>query len=84
MTPPNRTPDSADKRNALKLAAHATEKAAIAEAIEAEGAAPRRLHIGGEERRDGWEIVNVQAGDHVDHLGDVLEVARRFDDQMQV
>lgn len=43
-------------------------------------AAPRRLHIGGEERRDGWEIVNVQPGPHVDHLGDVQEVAQSFPD----
>lgn len=53
---------------------------APAETAEVEGLAPRRLHIGGEAPRDGWEIVNVQAGAHVDHLGDVLEVAKRFDD----
>lgn len=53
---------------------------AIAEPVKVNMLGPRRLHIGGETPRDGWEIVNVQAGPHVDHLGDVLEVAKRFDD----
>jgi len=53
---------------------------AIATPAEVNTPSPRRLHIGGEQVRDGWEIVNVQAGPHVDHLGDVLEVAKRFDD----
>ena len=28
----------------------------------------RRLHIGGETRRDGWEVLNAVAGPHVDHV----------------
>lgn len=59
--------------------------AAIAEDRSAEPESmPRRLHIGGETPRDGWEIVNVQPGPHADHLGDVQEVARTFADASQV
>ena len=57
MTPPNRTPDSADKRNALELAAHATEKAAIAEA---EKAAAIRFALGaGASLREVSEVTGI-------------------------
>lgn len=47
----------------------------------ASGAAgPVRLHIGGVEPKAGWRIVNIQPGPHVDHVGDLLEVARQFPD----
>jgi predicted SAM-dependent methyltransferase len=35
----------------------------------------RRLHIGGKERKDGWEIFDAVAGAHVDHLGDAGDLA---------
>lgn len=42
--------------------------------------APLRLHIGGVEPKDGWRIVNVQAGPHVDYLGDIQSVVHDFAD----
>ncbi len=36
----------------------------------------RRLHIGGRERREGWEILDVNPGDHVDHVGDAIDLSR--------
>lgn len=29
-----------------------------------------RLHIGGREKRDGWTVLDSEARDHVDHVGD--------------
>lgn len=40
------------------------------------GGAPRRLHIGGTVRRDGWEVLNISAGDAVDHVGDAQDLGR--------
>lgn len=39
----------------------------------------RKLHIGGTEARAGWEVLDVRAGAHVDHVGDALDLSR-FDD----
>ena len=36
----------------------------------------RRLHIGGKERKDGWEILNIVATEIVDHVGDARELSR--------
>jgi predicted SAM-dependent methyltransferase len=36
----------------------------------------RRLHIGGQIRKDGWEVLNVVAGPAVDHLGDARDLSR--------
>jgi predicted SAM-dependent methyltransferase len=36
----------------------------------------RKLHIGGAERRAGWEVLDVRAGPHVDHVGDALDLSR--------
>lgn len=41
--------------------------------------AMRRLHIGGTVRKDGWEVLNALPGDHVDHLGDAMDLSR-FED----
>ncbi|MDE2371896.1 MAG: methyltransferase domain-containing protein [Burkholderiales bacterium] len=40
----------------------------------------RRLHIGGKEPRPGWEILDVNPGPHVDHVGDAVDLARFADD----
>ena len=37
------------------------------------------LHIGGRERKDGWQVLNVQPGLHVDFLGDLRDL-RQFAD----
>lgn len=39
----------------------------------------RRLHIGGRHKRPGWEILNVNPGPDVDHLGDAIDLARFAD-----
>ena len=38
---------------------------------------PLRLHIGGEEPKAGWTILNVQEGPHVDALGDCRDLSAR-------
>lgn len=35
-----------------------------------------RLHIGGSERKAGWQVLDVVPGDHVDHTGDVRDLSR--------
>ncbi len=39
----------------------------------------RRLHIGGRERREGWEILDVYPGPHVDHVGNAIDLANFAD-----
>ena len=36
----------------------------------------RRLHIGGVERVDGWEVLNALPGPSVDHVGNAAELGR--------
>lgn len=38
-----------------------------------------KLNIGGTEQRDGWKIFNVNAGPHVDFVGDILDLSRFAD-----
>jgi predicted SAM-dependent methyltransferase len=33
------------------------------------------LHVGGQERKDGWKVLNVQPGPHVDYVGDLRNLA---------
>jgi len=39
----------------------------------------RRLHIGGHEAREGWEILDARPGPQVDHVGNALDLSR-FED----
>ena len=39
----------------------------------------RRLHIGGREKRPGWEILNILPGPAVDHVGDAIDLSRFAD-----
>lgn len=39
----------------------------------------RRLHIGGREKRAGWEILNVLPAPDVDHLGNAIDLGRFAD-----
>jgi len=39
------------------------------------GDEPLRLHIGGEEARDGWKILNVRAAPGVDYVGDCTDLS---------
>ena len=34
------------------------------------------LHIGGQERKDGWQVLNVLPGAHVDHVGDLRDLSQ--------
>jgi predicted SAM-dependent methyltransferase len=36
----------------------------------------RRLHIGGKERKEGWEILDALPGEHVDHVSNALDLSR--------
>lgn len=36
---------------------------------------PFRLHIGGEEAKEGWRILNVQPGAAVDYVGDMRDLS---------
>ncbi len=37
---------------------------------------PRRLHIGGHDAKDGWEVFDAIAADHVQHLGNASNLGR--------
>ena len=39
----------------------------------------RRLHIGGKQKRDGWEILDVNPGPLVDHLGNAIDLSQFAD-----
>lgn len=39
----------------------------------------RRLHIGGKEKREGWEILDVNPGPLVDHVGNAVDLSRFAD-----
>ncbi len=39
----------------------------------------RRLHIGGKQRRDGWEILDVNPGPLVDHQGNAIDLGQFAD-----
>ncbi len=41
---------------------------------------PLRLHIGGEAPLDGWKVLNIEPGDHVDYVGDCSDLSQ-FADQ---
>jgi predicted SAM-dependent methyltransferase len=36
----------------------------------------RKLNIGGTKRLEGWEIFNIFPGDHVDHVGNAVDLSR--------
>ena len=36
----------------------------------------RKLHIGGAHASPGWEVFDVRAASHVDHVGDALDLSR--------
>lgn len=36
----------------------------------------RKLHVGGKERADGWEIINAVPAPEVDHVGDARDLSR--------
>ena len=38
-----------------------------------------KLHIGGEEKKEGWKILNIQKKDNVDFIGDITDLSQ-FED----
>lgn len=44
---------------------------------------PLRLHIGGEEAREGWKIVNIQAHPGVDFVGSATDLSRFADESVE-
>jgi predicted SAM-dependent methyltransferase len=36
----------------------------------------RKLHVGGTVRAAGWEVLNITAGPHVDHVGNANDLSR--------
>lgn len=40
---------------------------------------PRRLHIGGQVRKDGWEVLDANPGPVVDHVGNANDLSRFAD-----
>ena len=36
----------------------------------------RRLHIGGKQQKEGWEILNIVPAPEVDHVGDARDLSR--------
>ena len=57
-------------RTAWNAWLHTTEAAPAAPAGE-----PLRLHVGGEEVKPGWKIVNIQPGPDVDYVGSCTDLA---------
>jgi protein O-GlcNAc transferase len=42
-----------------------------------------RLHIGGKVARDGWKILNIQPGPHVDFVGDCVDLSAFADSSVE-
>ena len=38
-----------------------------------------KLHIGGKEKKEGWNILNIQKNEGVDFMGDITNLSQ-FDD----
>jgi predicted SAM-dependent methyltransferase len=43
----------------------------------------RKLHIGGHVRMAGWEVLDANAGPHVDHVADARDLRRFADDTFE-
>lgn len=41
------------------------------------------LHVGGQERKDGWKVVNVQPGPHVDYVADLRDMSAFADGSIE-
>ncbi len=35
-----------------------------------------KLHIGGEEKKEGWKILNIQKKENVDYIGDITDLSQ--------
>ena len=41
-----------------------------------------KLHIGGEEKKEGWKILNIQKKDGVDFIGDITDLSQFGDNSI--
>jgi predicted SAM-dependent methyltransferase len=46
--------------------------------------AGRRLHIGGKIAAPGWEVMDANLGNHVDHVGNAIDLSRFSDNTFSV
>lgn len=37
---------------------------------------PGKLHVGGKVRKPDWEVLNIQPGPHVDHVGNANDLSQ--------
>ena len=42
-----------------------------------------KLHIGGEEKKDGWKMLNIQKKSDVDYVGDISDLSQFEDNSIQ-
>ena len=42
-----------------------------------------KLHIGGEQVKEGWKILNIQKKDGVDFIGDISDLSQFDDDSIE-
>ena len=42
------------------------------------------LHVGGTARKEGWKVLNIQPGEHVDYVGDVSDLSGFADQSFDV
>ena len=42
-----------------------------------------KLHIGGEEAKEGWKILNIQKKDGVDFIGDISDLSQFKDNSIE-
>ena len=42
-----------------------------------------KLHIGGEEKKDGWKILNIQQKNDVDFIGDITDLSQFEDNSIE-
>lgn len=46
------------------------------------GSPPLRINIGGTESREGWRILNIEAGENVDYVGECHDLGRFADGEV--
>ena len=42
-----------------------------------------KLHIGGEEKKEGWKILNIQKKSYVDFVGDITDLGKFEDNSIE-
>ena len=42
-----------------------------------------KLHIGGEEKKEGWKILNIQKKDNIDFIGDITDLSQFEDNSIE-